>query len=44
MHGPRIVVAESSMDAMTLSYGDIELAKTVLLGAEDNATITLTSP
>lgn len=32
VHGGRIVVAESSMDAMTLSYGDMSLAKQVLYG------------
>merc|ERR1712054_542402 len=32
VHGPRIVVAESSMDMMTLSYADMALAKEVLLG------------
>ena len=32
VHGPRIVVAESSMDTMTLSYADVELAKDVLYG------------
>lgn len=32
VHGPRIVAAESSMDTMTLSYADVELAKDVLYG------------
>eukprot|EP01043_Picozoa_sp_COSAG02_P045631 COSAG02_NODE_4195_length_5642_cov_16.342053_3_plen_688_part_00 len=32
VHGPRIVVAESSMDTMTLSYADVQLAKDVLYG------------
>eukprot|EP01046_Picozoa_sp_COSAG06_P035231 COSAG06_NODE_3766_length_4928_cov_15.330917_4_plen_516_part_01 len=32
VHGGRIVVAESSMDAMTLSYADMALAKDVLYG------------
>ena len=32
VHGGRIVVAESSMDTMTLSFADMELAKDVLYG------------
>ena len=32
VHGPRIVVAESSMDMMSLSYADVALAKRVLYG------------
>jgi hypothetical protein len=32
VHSPRIVVAESSMDTMSLSYSDVELAKEVLYG------------
>lgn len=32
VHNPRIVVAESSMDAMTLSYADVALAKDMLFG------------
>ena len=32
VHSPRIVVAESSMDIMSLSYADMALAKDVLYG------------
>lgn len=37
VHTPRVVLAESAIDAMCLSYADVELAKDVLLGTFKDA-------
>ena len=38
IHTPRVVLGESALDSMCLSYGDIELAKEVLYGVFADAT------
>ena len=37
VHTPRVVLGESAIDAMALSYGDINLAKDVLLGTFEDS-------
>jgi len=37
IHTPRVVLGESAIDAMCLSYADIELAKDVILGTFEDA-------
>lgn len=37
VHTPRVVLGESAIDSMCLSYGDMELAKDVLLGVFEDA-------